>query len=172
MPADIDSRSSKAMAAGSSYRASLDTARPCGCRSRSTGMPLPFRRCEGRSVAIAAAAICTAVTLFILGGIAESWFISLVRPSEGALTWVSDVVLASSLGVVVYLWLHLRVSRAAGPRARAKRNRARYPVDRRRQHSTRAAAAGSGSTAWGQLGRPALNRRADRWRLLRFHRRG
>src|SRR5207342_2326683 len=55
----------------------------------------------------------TAFALFVVGAVVESWLISLVRPSEGELTWISDLVLAISLGVVLYLWLNLRSTRAA-----------------------------------------------------------
>jgi hypothetical protein len=63
--------------------------------------------------AIAFASAATAFTVFVLGAAVEKWFISLVRPSAGELTWIGDVVLASSLGVVLYLWLNLRSTRAA-----------------------------------------------------------
>ena len=55
----------------------------------------------------------TALAVFVVGAVLETWLISLLRPSQGELTWISDLVLASSLGVVLYLWLHLRVTRAA-----------------------------------------------------------
>ena len=55
----------------------------------------------------------TALAVFVVGAVLETWLISLLQPSEGELTWISDLVLATSLGVVLYLWLHLRVTRAA-----------------------------------------------------------
>lgn len=63
--------------------------------------------------AIALKSAATAFTVFVLGAVVENWFISLVRPSEGELTWIGDVVLASTLGIVLYLWLNLRSTRAA-----------------------------------------------------------
>jgi hypothetical protein len=61
-------------------------------------------------VATAAAAACA---VFVGSAIVEAWLISLLQPSEGELTWIGDVMLASSLGVVLYLWLHLRLTRTA-----------------------------------------------------------
>ena len=43
----------------------------------------------------------------------EAWLIGVLQPSEGELTWIGDLVLATSLGVVLYLWLRLRATRAA-----------------------------------------------------------
>jgi hypothetical protein len=63
--------------------------------------------------AIALASAATACAVFILGAVLETWLISLLRPSEGELTWISDLVLASTLGVVLYLWLDLRMTKAA-----------------------------------------------------------
>src|SRR4030095_7133827 len=63
--------------------------------------------------AIALTAAGTAFAVFVVGAVVEAWLISLVRPSEGELTWISDLVLAISLGVVLYLWLNLRSTREA-----------------------------------------------------------
>ncbi len=63
--------------------------------------------------AIALTSAATACAVFILGALAETWLISLLRPSEGELTWIGDLVLAVTLGVVLYLWLNLRFTRAA-----------------------------------------------------------
>jgi hypothetical protein len=63
------------------------------------------------TVALASAAAALAV--FVLGALAETWLISLLQPSEGELTWIGDLVLAVTLGVVLYLWLNLRSTRAA-----------------------------------------------------------
>ena len=62
---------------------------------------------------IALIAAATAFAVFVAGAVVETWLISLLQPSEGELTWIGDVVLASSLGVVLYLWLHLRATRTA-----------------------------------------------------------
>jgi hypothetical protein len=62
---------------------------------------------------IALTSAATAFAVFILGALAETWLISLLQPSEGELTWIGDLVLAITLGVVLYLWLHLRFTRAA-----------------------------------------------------------
>ena len=39
--------------------------------------------------------------------------INVLRPTEVELTWVSDLVLSSALGIAVYLWRHLRATRLA-----------------------------------------------------------
>lgn len=62
---------------------------------------------------IALASGATALAVFILSALIETWLISVLRPSEGELTWISDLVLACTLGVVLYLWLHLRLTREA-----------------------------------------------------------
>ena len=66
-----------------------------------------------RTPQIAFAAIACTVIIFLLGGVVERWLIGVLRPSAGELTWISDVVLATGFGVVLYLWLHLRAARAA-----------------------------------------------------------
>jgi hypothetical protein len=63
--------------------------------------------------AIALTAGATACAAFVVGVILETWLISLLQPSEGELTWISDLVLAGSFGIVLYLWLHLRFTRSA-----------------------------------------------------------
>jgi serine phosphatase RsbU (regulator of sigma subunit) len=63
--------------------------------------------------AIALSSAATACAVFVVGAVVETWLISLLQPSEGELTWISDLVLASSLGVVLYLWLNLRFTRTA-----------------------------------------------------------
>src|SRR4029453_4687187 len=62
---------------------------------------------------IALTSPATAFGVFILGAGAETSLISLLQPSEGELTWIGDLVLAITLGVVLYLWLNLRFARAA-----------------------------------------------------------
>lgn len=68
---------------------------------------------RARQAAILGAAVGGACTLFVIGGLLEAWLIAILHPSQGELTWISDLVLATSLGVVLYLWLRLRVTRAA-----------------------------------------------------------
>lgn len=63
--------------------------------------------------AIALTSAVAACAAFAISAVLETWLISLLRPSEGELTWIGDLVLAGSLGVVLYLWLHLRFTRAA-----------------------------------------------------------
>jgi len=75
--------------------------------SRNAGHLFPSRT----TIALASAAAALAV--FVVGALAETWLISLLQPSEGELTWISDLVLAVTLGVVLYLWLNLRSTRAA-----------------------------------------------------------
>ena len=62
---------------------------------------------------IALTSAATAFAVFIVGALAETWLISLLQPSEGELTWIGDLVLAITLGIVLYLWLNLRLTRAA-----------------------------------------------------------
>jgi len=57
--------------------------------------------------------LLSAVVVYLFANQAESAIISLVHPSEQALTWISDIVLAAALGVVTYLWLHLKAARTA-----------------------------------------------------------
>jgi len=66
-----------------------------------------------RTPQIALAAIACTVVIFLLGGSVERWLIGVLRPSAGELTWISDVILATGFGVVLYLWLHLRAAREA-----------------------------------------------------------
>jgi sigma-B regulation protein RsbU (phosphoserine phosphatase) len=79
-------------------------------------MPSSSHSAKGQLAPRAAMALMsagTALAVFVVGAVLETWLISLLQPSEGELTWISDLVLATSLGVVLYLWLHLRVTRAA-----------------------------------------------------------
>jgi Stage II sporulation protein E (SpoIIE) len=62
---------------------------------------------------IAVASAAAALAVFVLGALAETWLISLLQPSEGELTWIGDLILAMTLGIVLYLWLNLRFTRAA-----------------------------------------------------------
>jgi hypothetical protein len=43
----------------------------------------------------------TALAVFVIGAVLETWLISMLQPSEGELTWISDLVLAASLGVAL-----------------------------------------------------------------------
>lgn len=54
-----------------------------------------------------------AVLVYAVAGGGELVLINLLRPTELELTWVSDLVLSSALGIAVYLWRHLRVTRLA-----------------------------------------------------------
>jgi hypothetical protein len=67
----------------------------------------------GSRTAIVATAAALALAIFVFGALLETWLISLLQPSEGELTWISDLVLAGCLGVAIYLWLDLRFTRAA-----------------------------------------------------------
>jgi sigma-B regulation protein RsbU (phosphoserine phosphatase) len=57
--------------------------------------------------------LLSAVVVYLFANQAESTVIRLVHPSEQALTWISDAVLSIALGVVTYLWLHLKTARTA-----------------------------------------------------------
>ena len=48
---------------------------------------------------------------YLLAGATETAVIRALRPTEWELAWISDVVLATALGVAVYLWRHLQASR-------------------------------------------------------------
>jgi hypothetical protein len=63
-----------------------------------------------RAIALAAAA---AAGFFVLAGFIETTLIGILKPTQLTLDWISDVVLSSALFVAVYLWLHLRATRAA-----------------------------------------------------------
>jgi sigma-B regulation protein RsbU (phosphoserine phosphatase) len=54
-----------------------------------------------------------AVVVYAVAGGGELVLIKMLRPTEVELTWVSDLVLSSALGIAVYLWRHLRVMRLA-----------------------------------------------------------
>ena len=57
--------------------------------------------------------VFAAVVVYAVAGGSELVLIRLLRPTEVELTWVSDVVLSSALGIAVYLWRHLRAIRLA-----------------------------------------------------------
>ncbi|MEZ5291972.1 MAG: PP2C family protein-serine/threonine phosphatase [Vicinamibacterales bacterium] len=61
---------------------------------------------------ILAESVAVAFTAYVVAGAAEATLIRLVRPSEWELAWVSDLVLATALGVAVYLWRHLSAARS------------------------------------------------------------
>ena len=54
-----------------------------------------------------------AVVVYAVAGGGELVLINVLRPTEVELTWVSDLVLSSALGIAVYLWRNLRVTRLA-----------------------------------------------------------
>ena len=57
----------------------------------------------------ATAALCA----YVLAATTEAGIIRWLQPTEWELAWVSDLVLALSLGVAVYLWRHLLATRHA-----------------------------------------------------------
>ncbi len=57
--------------------------------------------------------VVAAVVVYAIAGGGELALIRLLRPTEVELTWVSDLVLSSALGIAVYLWRHLRATRLA-----------------------------------------------------------
>jgi serine phosphatase RsbU (regulator of sigma subunit) len=57
--------------------------------------------------------LLSAIVAYLLANAIESAVIGMTHPSEQALTWISDAVLAVALGVVTYLWLHLMAARSA-----------------------------------------------------------
>ena len=77
----------------------------------------------GRGV-LGRAALVTAVAYGLATAI-EFALIGIFKPTEWALTWISDAVLAGMVGVATYLWLDLRATRVALSGA----ERARVVVD-------------------------------------------
>jgi serine phosphatase RsbU (regulator of sigma subunit) len=57
------------------------------------------------------ASIAAAVVTFRCARVADALVLRVVRPPRGEVLLVSDVILATAFGVVVYLWLHLRATR-------------------------------------------------------------
>jgi sigma-B regulation protein RsbU (phosphoserine phosphatase) len=64
----------------------------------------------GRWPIVAEAAV-VAASSYLIAGVLELALIRVFEPTELELTWVSDVLLASALGVAVYLWRHLSATR-------------------------------------------------------------
>lgn len=57
-------------------------------------------------------AAVSAVAAYAVAAGAELALIRVFQPTELELTWISDLILAATLGTVTYLWLHLRATRA------------------------------------------------------------
>lgn len=55
--------------------------------------------------------VTAALIVYVIAGGSEEALIRILRPTEGELTWISDVVTAAAFGVAVYLWRHLRATR-------------------------------------------------------------
>ena len=55
--------------------------------------------------------VISALIMYVVAGASEEALIRILRPTEGELTWISDVVIAAAFGVAVYLWRHLRATR-------------------------------------------------------------
>jgi serine phosphatase RsbU (regulator of sigma subunit) len=55
--------------------------------------------------------VTSALIVYVVAGASEEALIRMLRPTEGELTWISDVVTAAAFGVAVYLWRHLRATR-------------------------------------------------------------
>src|SRR2546428_370113 len=58
-----------------------------------------------------AESVTAAMCGYIIAGMLETTLIRAVRPTEWELAWVSDVALSAALGIAVYLWRHLLISR-------------------------------------------------------------
>jgi serine phosphatase RsbU (regulator of sigma subunit) len=56
--------------------------------------------------------VIAALIVYVVAGAAEAALIGILRPTEWELTWISDVVLSAAFGAAVYLWRHLRATRA------------------------------------------------------------
>ena len=66
---------------------------------------------RGARVRAAAGATAVAVLVYGLAVSLERLIISRLSPTETELTWISDAVLATAVGVAVFLWLDLRWTR-------------------------------------------------------------
>lgn len=66
-----------------------------------------------------------AICAYLVAGVTELGLIRAFEPTEFELTWVSDALLASALGVAVYLWRHLGATREA----LAEKERAQLVLD-------------------------------------------
>lgn len=64
-----------------------------------------------RTWPIAVQALAVAFVAYVGAGAAEIGLIRAFRPTESELTWASDVLLSTALGVSVYLWRHLGATR-------------------------------------------------------------
>lgn len=64
-------------------------------------------------MSVVAQSLAAAFVTYLTAAAAEFSLIRTFQPTERELAWVSDLVLASALGVAVYLWLHLRATRQA-----------------------------------------------------------
>ena len=96
---------------------------------------------------------------YVVAGTAEMGLIRAFSPSERELAWVSDVLLSAALGVAVYLWRHLSVTRRALARSRAQRTRADDTAGYRRRSAAPPPAGVAGPTATSALnGRPPCDR--------------
>jgi phosphoserine phosphatase RsbU/P len=54
-----------------------------------------------------------ALASYLIAGSAETAAIRMTRASDGELIWISDIILAATLGLVSYLWLNLRAARTS-----------------------------------------------------------
>ena len=55
--------------------------------------------------------VTSALIVYVIAGGSEEALVRILRPTQGELTWISDVVTAAAFGVAVYLWRHLRATR-------------------------------------------------------------
>ncbi|MEZ5420390.1 MAG: SpoIIE family protein phosphatase [Vicinamibacterales bacterium] len=62
---------------------------------------------------IAVFSVAVAAVAYVVAGLAEILAIRVFRPSELELAWISDMLLATALGIAIYLWQHLRATRTA-----------------------------------------------------------
>jgi serine phosphatase RsbU (regulator of sigma subunit) len=76
-----------------------------------TNQPVPGTTAAARRAMLDG--LVAAVVVYAVAGGSELVLIKLLQPSEVELTWVSDVVLSCALGIAVYLWRDLRVTRLA-----------------------------------------------------------
>lgn len=70
-------------------------------------------RLDVRTWQIVVQSVAVALAGYLVAGAAEVSIIRAFRPTEWELAWISDMLLASALGVAVYLWRHLSATRQA-----------------------------------------------------------
>ncbi len=85
---------------------------PAAAPSRSADQP-PAGSAPGQVHAARLIAAASAAIVYLVATGSEILIIRTVRPTEIELTWISDAILATALGIATYFWLNLKWSRQA-----------------------------------------------------------